>query len=292
MRSLVLSRRANLVVSFLTPVNVATLIATRGTGVRVVVSERVYPPTDDTPVFWQGLRWLTYPWATCVVMQTSRGRAWLARRIPRARAAVIANPCVHPLPGGPPRIEPGHILQADRKIVLAVGRLVPQKGFDQLVRAFEGLAPRYPEWDLVIVGDGNQRPALVRQVDASGLNERVHLVGHAGNLGDWYARADLYVLSSRSEGFPNTLLEAMAHGVAPVSMACETGPSDILTHGRTGLLVDPEAGPSGLSEAMAALMDDTDARARLGHAARAATAGYAIGEIAKQWLALVGLAAR
>ena len=286
MRKVVRARRASLVISFLPRVNVATVLATRGLGVPVAVSERCYPPADDIGAFWTGMRRLTYPWAQYVVMQTERGRAWLEREIPSARPAVIPNPVVYPLPEDEPRVRPVDLLDPSRKLILAVGRLDPTKGFDRLIRAFSELARPYPDWDLAIVGEGAQRADLQRCIAACGIVNRVRLVGRVGNLGDWYARADLYVLSSHAEGFPNALLEAMAHGVPSISTACETGPADIVTHGSTGLLVDSVDATTALREAMQALLEDPERRRCLGRAARGVSARYKVEKVSRQWLEL------
>src|SRR5699024_2974076 len=112
--------------------------------------------------------------------------------------------------------------------LLAVGRLHPVKGFDVLIEAFRLLARYFPLWDLVIVGDGPERQALQQQIDAANLQDRIQLVGRVGTISAWYEQSDLYVLSSRTEGLSNTLLEAMASGLAPVAFDCETGPREII----------------------------------------------------------------
>ena len=93
------------------------------------------------------------------------------------------------------------------------------------------------------------------RINALGLNHRVKLPGRAGNVTDWYQQADLYVMSSLFEGFPNTLVEAMAHGCPAVSFDCDTGPRDIIRHKIDGLLVPAIDGPA-LAEALNQLMSD------------------------------------
>ena len=85
------------------------------------------------------------------------------------------------------------------------------------------------------------------------------MVGRVGNLGDWYARASVFVLSSRFEGFPNVLVEAMASGLPVVSADCETGPADIITHGQDGWLVEAHSAPA-LAAGMQTLLNDSDLR--------------------------------
>jgi len=100
---------------------------------------------------------------------------------------------------------------------------------------------------------------LEAQVRDASLGSRVFLPGRVGNVGEWYARADLYVMSPRFEGFPNALVEAMAYGLPVVSFDCDTGPRDIIIHGVNGLLVPPE-NVVGLTEALEQLMGDAALR--------------------------------
>lgn len=122
-------------------------------------------------------------------------------------------------------------------MLLAVGRLVEGKGFGPLIETFSRLAQDFPDWMLVILGEGPDREALEHQVQSVGLVGRIRLPGQAGNASRWYKAADLYVMSSRSEGFPNTLIEAMTHGLPTASFDCDTGPRNIIHHGMDGLLV-------------------------------------------------------
>lgn len=283
LRRVIREEGPDVVVSFLTNVNVAALLASAGVSVRVVVSERIYPPLVPLAQHWQWLRRLTYPWAHCVVMQTEQGREWLRDCCPRATASVIPNPVVYPLPASEPRVLPERWLEGNRQRVLAVGRLHSQKGFDDLIRAFARLANGFSEWDLAIVGEGSERERLETIVAEKGLEGRVHLPGRVGNVADWYECANLYVMSSHFEGFPNTLVEAMAHGLPTVSVDCPTGPRDIIRDGVDGLLVPPAEGEEGLARAMARLMADEPSRERMTKQAVTARERFAMARIGALW---------
>lgn len=289
MRRLVREVRADVVVSFLPHVNVAALVATRGLGMPVVVGERTYPPAMPMGPVWPRLRRITYPWATRVVMQTAGGRDWLAHEIPRARGVAIPNLCVFPLPEGVPQIAPDAIVPEDARLLLAVGRLGEEKQFDRLIRAFAALAPRFTDWVLVILGEGAERAALEAQLAAEGLSDRVHLPGRAGNVGAWYHRADLYVMSSRFEGFPNTLLEALAHGLPAVSLDCATGPAEMIEDGENGYLVPPEAGVEGLVQGLRPLMADAKLRATLAARAVEVRERFSFDKVGEDWDHALGL---
>ena len=294
-RRLVALRRAlrelapDVILSFLPHVNVAAVISALGLGIPVVVSERIYPPAMPLGPVLERLRRWTYPRAHGVVVQTEQAREWLNRTCPQARGHVIANPVVYPLPTGEPVVPPDRVTSWARRMVLAVGRLSDQKQFDVLMAAFAELAPGYPQWDLVILGEGEERDRLERERERLGLGGRARMPGRVGNLSDWYNRADLFVMSSRFEGFPNTLIEAMAHGLPAVSFDCRAGPRDIIRDGTDGLLVSPEGGAPGLARAMETLMRDEPRRQEMAGAAVAVRERFSMERIAAQWDTVLGL---
>lgn len=275
--------RPDVVLSFLTNVNITAILATYGLKVRVVVSERTYPPAYPLPAWMTWLRQRTYAQADAVVLQTELGRAWLRESCPRAAGHVIPNPVLFPAPSSGPVHVPTNILPAERRVILAAGRLAYEKGFDILIKAYASIAADFPEWDLVILGEGTERPPLELLAHKMGLGNRVYLMGVAGNVSQWYERAELYVLSSHFEGFPNALLEAMAHGLAVISVDCKSGPRDIVRHGENGILVTPESGVEGLAHAMEALLLDPLERIRLAKAAREVRQRFSVEKIVQQW---------
>jgi glycosyltransferase involved in cell wall biosynthesis len=147
----------------------------------------------------------------------------------------------------------------DGRHIVAMGRLEPVKGFDLLLRAFAACRDRHPDWTLTILGDGKERQRLEALAKELGITAHVRLPGTVADPTPVLRRADLFVLSSRFEGFPNALLEAMALGVPVVATDCAGG---IVRHDVDGLLV-PRDDPSALADAMAVLMDDEPRRLRL-----------------------------
>ena len=123
-----------------------------------------------------------------------------------------------------------------RKFILGVGRLAYVKGFDQLILAFS--EAQLNDIDLLIVGEGPERANLVCQVYNLGLRDRVIFAGAKTNLQDFYSQAEVFVLPSRNEGYPNALVEAMSFGCPCVAMDCEFGPSEIIVNEQNGLLVN------------------------------------------------------
>jgi glycosyltransferase involved in cell wall biosynthesis len=166
--------------------------------------------------------------------------------------------------------------------VIAAGRLKRQKGFDLLLEAFAPVADRYPDWTLDIFGNGPQREALEQQLVDLGLAGQVRINAATSRLGEQLRGASIFVLSSRYEGFPLVLLEAMAAGLAVVSFDCPTGPGEILADGVSGLLIPREDVPA-LTEALVRLIVDESLRRRLAGAAPAAVVRYSPEEVGRRW---------
>ncbi len=271
------------VVSFLTNVNVAAILASWGTGVAPVVSERIHPAQFPISFTLAKLRILTYPRAARVVVQTETTQRWFATHVASADTTVIANPVAWPLDSSAPVLLPDALVAQDDKLLLAVGRLDAQKGFADLIAAYTSLRGKLNGWKLVILGEGDQRVELEALIAAAGLAEQVLLPGWAGNIADWYTRAELFVLSSHIEGFPNALLEAMSYGVACVSYDCATGPAEIIRDGIDGRLVALAAGAAGLAAAINELAEDEATRTRFATQAVLVRQRFALEKILLEW---------
>ena len=250
--------------------------------VRTIGSERVHPPQNPLGTLWAGLRRCTYGRLDAVTALTGESADWLKARTSAQRVPVIPNAAAWPLPSHAPRMSPDLLCSSGRHLLLAVGRLDMQKGFNWLIESFSVLAKKYSTWDLVILGEGPLRAILEGQVRAAELEKRVFLPGRAGNMGEWYERADLYVMSSRFEGFPNTLVEAMAYGLPAVSFDCDTGPRDIIRHEVDGLLVLP-GDVVTLTAALDRLMGDAALRKQFAERAVEVRERFSKERIAGMW---------
>jgi glycosyltransferase involved in cell wall biosynthesis len=173
------------------------------------------------------------------------------------------------------------------KTVLAVGRLIPQKGYDLLIPAFAQVAAKHPDWRLRICGAGPQRAELEAMVDELGVDDAIALEGPARDFGAEIADASLFVLSSRFEGLPLVLLEAMSKGMGIVSFDCPTGPGDVISDHRDGILVPP-ADVHALAAGIIEMIEDADLLRRCAAAAIDTARGYTAGAIGPQWEALFG----
>jgi glycosyltransferase involved in cell wall biosynthesis len=195
-----------------------------------------------------------YPWATSVVA-VSRGAADDLIRtsgLPRERVEVVYNPVITPAMLALARQAPDHpwFDAGQPPVILGVGRLTRQKDFPTLIRAFGELRRHRPA-RLIILGEGEDRPALEALIGELRLADDVALPGFRDNAMAYMARSALFVLSSAWEGLPTVLIEALAAGTRVVSTDCPSGPREILQEGRLGTLV-----PVGDALALAAAMID------------------------------------
>jgi glycosyltransferase involved in cell wall biosynthesis len=265
-----------------TSASILAVLASWGMSCCVVVSERIHPPMMPVSAIWGRLRRWTYPHASVVLALTEESREWLIRNCPGSNVTVIPNAVQFPLLDGDSCIDPDQILPETRRIILAVGRLAPQKGFDMLVKAFGQIASSRPDWDLVILGEGEERENLLSAIASMDLSNRIFLPGKAGNVSQWYKRAELFVLSSRFEGFPCTLIEAMAHSLAVVSFDCDTGPRDIIRHEIDGVLVTSGDVPALATVLSQLVNDETLLRSYAAHAVEVKDR-FSMGRILSMW---------
>ena len=260
----------DVLISFMTETNVLCLLAARllrRLPCRVIVSERTNPAVHNLAPIWRLGRRLTFPLADALVAcgRGVRGcfEGWLATE----RLWAITNPAPA---GGRPPDEAALALaarMAGERWILGMGLLAPVKGFDMLLEAFARVPQRgRAGWKVGLIGEGPLRGELARQIAALGLDGVAFLLGRYADPMPLLERAELFVLSSRYEGFPNALTEAMACGAAAVAFDCPSGPGEIIRDGIDGILVPP-GDVGALSAALARLMQDERLRGRL--AARA-----------------------
>jgi len=285
LRAIMVRTRPNLVLGITPQPSILVGLARLGLGIPAVGAERTYPPMLPMNARWKALRRAVYPTLDHIVIQTEAGAAWIRRHVGVKRVTVIPNPIPYPLVPGKPHVGIPEDLR-DRPVLLAVGRLNREKQFDQLISTFADLSRPFPDWTLVILGEGPERASLERLRDACGLAGRVLLPGRVGNLGDWYRSADLFALTSRFEGFPNALAEAMAHGLPAVSYDCLTGPRDIIRQDIDGLLVPPD-NRHALAQALATLMSDHALRRSMGERAKDVRTRFSAEHVLARWEAVL-----
>lgn len=193
-------------------------------------------------------------------------------RIPNA----LTNPETAPVASVAPR----------GKVVVAAGRLTPQKGFDRLIEAFAVVVTQEPDWTLRIYGGGPKAGQLRSLIFQHELYNSVFLMGATDRLAEEMAKGSVFALSSRYEGFGMVIIEAMAQGLPVVSFDCPNGPAEIITDGLDGLLV-PDGDVPAFATALLDLIRDGDKRIRLATAARTTLQRYGPEVIGNQWRELL-----
>jgi len=284
LRKIIVDENPDIIISFLTRVNVAVALATLGMKVSLIICERTWKPfnTLSNNFFW--MYQLLFKNVKSIIVQTDESRIWLHQHFPKINVDVIPNPISYPLPlqkGN--TLDPNIVLQKHRNLILASGRLHKFKQFDLLIKAFCCIKNEHHNWDLVILGEGEEREYLDNLLIELKARDRIFLPGSVGNMSDWYQRADLFILSSSVEGFPNVLLEAMSYELPCISFDCDTGPRDMIQNGVNGILVSPQEDEQGLSEAMQSLIADESFRRKMANNSAHIRDKYSVDTIMQKW---------
>lgn len=262
--------------SFLTKINVLTAIASTGLDTCLVLSERNNFLVQKMHPLWHGaFRWAAR--GTRLVMQTGQAKAALPPSL-RAKAVVIPNPVAPPAEAWKSASWRPHFI--------AAGRLDPQKGFDLLVDAFARILPHVPSASLSIFGEGPDRGTLEAQIGELGLAERVRLPGRVSSPDDWMAAGCVFVLSSRFEGFPNVLIEALSRSAPVVAFDCPWGPADILRDA-PGYPLVPAGDIQALADAMVRVSLDASLRRRMADVGPVIAGKYSTATVFARWDALI-----
>lgn len=296
--ALLRASRPDVVVSFLWFSNGACLLARwlNGMAVPLVLSERVTIDGSGESILDEFLRrriiqrW--YRHADGLIANSGDLACQLVRRasVPASRVVAIPNPVDIAgirMQARADIAERDARLPLDRPLVVALGRLVAQKGFDLAVRSM-ALVTR--PCRLVIIGEGPEDGRLRRLAHRLGVADRVHFTGFLANPFPLLRRSTIFVLPSRYEGFPNALVEAMALGVPCIAARCPTGPEEILTDGVDGFLV-PMEDASALAVAVDRVLSDADLRSRVGGAAARRSADFEARRIVQRYEAVIECAA-
>ena len=209
----------------------------------------------NTAVNWNAVtprlaRYLASKFANGVVVLTQRDKQSFIDKFNPKKIAVIPNPIT---------IEIHQTANINNHLVLAVGRLTFQKGFDLLLNAWKLIFENYPNWSIAIVGEGEDEMVLKQQAKNLGMESSVRFYPPTNKVQEHFSQASLFALSSRFEGLPLVLIEAKAFGLPIVSFNCPTGPEDIVVEGKDGFLVQPEEVVL-FSQSLSKLMDSESLR--------------------------------
>lgn len=287
LRQTIRALQPDAVISFLVETNILTLLALIQTNYPVLVSEQNNPGSGTKNV-WKKLRHWIYPLANKVVSVSEGVDNYFDDWLPKTQRAVIFNP-LQPISDEPGTFDLPKGADPNKKWVIAMGRLVYQKNFELLLSAFHKIIDRYPDWQLLIFGEGEMRTELENLRDQLGLGDRVLLPGQTNNPIAVLKTAKLFILSSRWEGLPAVLFEALACGLPVVSTDCPSGPREIIRDGVDGILV-PSEDMLSLATAMDSLMSDEEKRQHLAANTMEIKERFSLNKIVNTWETVINQA--
>lgn len=251
-RKMVRREKPDIVLSMPEEIGVYVLLALLGTGIPVYVSERNNPWVMPDVKVTRILRTLMYPTARGIIFQTEMAKSFFPESI-QEKGVVLSNPV------DAQRIPAQHAGERE-KVVVAAGRLSPQKNIPLLLKAFARFSPGHPEFKLRIFGEGELREELTELAKTLNIADKVEMPGRSTSLLEKMNSAAMFVLSSDYEGMPNVLLEAMCMGMPVISTDCPSGgPRELIEDGVNGLLV-PVGDEQALCAAMEKMADSDYAR--------------------------------
>ncbi|MGN0382295.1 MAG: glycosyltransferase, partial [Suilimivivens sp.] len=263
------------IVSFIGKNNIMAILTSLGMGIPVAVSVRGEPGEE----YYNGLlRFLArnlFYLADGVILQTKLCMEFFPKGV-RKKAIILKNP-VNPVFFREP-------YRGEReKTIVAVGRVDENKNHEMLIRAFAGIADEFPEYRLIIYGDGDKRSDLLKLTKELKLEDRISLPGNIDNVADAIYKTRVFVLSSNTEGMPNTLIEAMILGLAVVSTDCPCGgPAELIVHGVNGLL-SPVKDVNAMKENLQYILNDLHRADEMAHEASKTSDIYDVNKVYLEW---------
>lgn len=249
--------RPDVVVAFMHSTFIPASFAMIGTGVPVIASEHIVPDHYKKRR-WEYVLLLFSRFFVKKITVLSQSIINSYPPLLRRKMVPISNP-VCPVKSLADTVA----ADSDRKVILNVGRLTDQKDQATLIESFQLLFEGYPEWDLHIIGDGELRETLEKQIQDYKLEGRVFLSAATPHISEEYQKAQIFCISSKYESFGLATAEAMAHGLPAIGFQSCPGTNEIINHEENGLLVDGGDKARSLAEGLKRLMDDENLRKAL-----------------------------
>lgn len=251
LRNILKNLSPDYIVSAWSSTNIFVMLATMFTGFKVVITEHIH--FDAPPKFWKVLRAIVYRYCYKLAVLTQRDKKKFLSIVDENKIEVISNPLTIKNAGcSIPKIF------NDEKInFISVGRFTEQKGFDLLIRAFVLVVDELPNARLTLVGDGELFADMQSLAIKLGIENSIYFAGRSSNVAEYYSTHDVYIMSSRFEGFGLVLTEAMSFGLPVISFDCPTGPREIIGKSEYGVLVS-EGCYQSLANAMISLGSNRD----------------------------------
>lgn len=272
--------KIQLLIGFMPTANIYSVLTCRfllkSYAIKYIISERIHPDYNTMNAFWYKLRQLTYPYCNALVVQTQAIKDCFIKYVSASKIHIIKNPL-------------SEHLALDKSVtktptILNVGRLEYQKNQELLIRTFSKI--NAPNWKLIIIGNGSLKAKLTKLIEALNINDRVTLIDSTKSISKFYNSSSIFVSTSRFEGFPNALTEAMHFGLPCIATDCPSGPSELIDNSINGFLI-PLDNDVELYNKLNTLINDTVLRKTLGKQAQLATQKFSSEIISSQWQQLI-----
>ncbi len=265
-------------IGFITSANIIAVIASKIARIPCIISERNNPMKENVTKFWVLLRRFLYPRANYVVLQTNGIKEFYNKQIKASKMVILPNPISKEL------TEKRENRSKREKTILTVGRLDINKCHELIIRAFHQISNE--DWKVLIVGDGDNKSYLENLIDDLGLQEKVNLIGATKDIAQYYNTAQIFAFASRTEGFPNALLEAMHFGLPSLSTDCAFGPADLIQDQVNGYLV-PVDDLEKFKGRLKKLMESKALRKKIGENAKVSTNNFKTEMVVEKWADLI-----
>lgn len=267
--------RPQVILSFIGKNNVMALLTALPCRIPVVAAVRGTPALEYETRGLKKAAFLTFPWAAGIILQTQESREFFPPKVQK-KTTILPNPLHEDF------LRP--VYEGEReKTIVTVGRMDENKNQQMAIEAFAALAEAFPDYRLILYGNGEMREKLGERAKEFGIGERVSLPGSIRDVAGALEKTSVFLLTSDTEGMPNTLLEAMALGTACISTDCPCGgPAMLIRDGENGFLV-PVRDTKALTEKLRLLLQDPPLRKQMGKAAAKVQEAYAPEVVLPQW---------
>ena len=268
----------DIAVGFITSANILTVLASKLNKIPSIICERNNPLMEDVPKFWVILRRLVYPRADTIVLQTQGIKKIYKGKIRSNKIVVLPNPISAELS----QLRGSNIKR--EKLILSVGRLDKNKDHEILIKAFSSIHPK--DWRVIIIGDGNKKKQLTKLIEDLNLSNKIKIISKVKDIHEYYNKSSIFAFTSKTEGFPNALLEAMHFGLPSISSNCDFGPSDLIENGINGFLI-PVSDQEELINKLTLLIEDKNLRNKFSENAKETTKKYTSENVIIFWESMI-----
>jgi GalNAc-alpha-(1->4)-GalNAc-alpha-(1->3)-diNAcBac-PP-undecaprenol alpha-1,4-N-acetyl-D-galactosaminyltransferase len=272
------NQKIDIALSFMTTSNVLSVLASRALKIPCIISERSNPYIYTHNSFWNKLVKFTYPKANFLVVQSQLIEDYYTQFVKKEQVFILPNPIAEDLSLRK------HISEERKKIILNVGRLDSNKAQDLLIKAFANLNAN--DWKLILVGDGQLLESYKALAEELNISSSIVFTGNVSDISTYYNAASIFAFTSKSEGFPNALVEAMYFELACVSTNCPTGPSEVIDDSKNGYLIEVD-NQKQLEARLLKLMNNDALRVSFGKEAYSTAQSFEINNVANQWNNLI-----